>query len=86
MSPKRTADQDRGFRTFRSLAPYLDFHGKRAAGAARKWVLRNRVPKVWRGGAWLVRLSDVDRVLAGERLATSAPSAPLTPEVADVRS
>lgn len=57
---------ERGYRTFSQLAPYLGFHGKRAAGAARKWVIRNRVPKKWRGGAWLVSLADVDRVLDGE--------------------
>ncbi|CAB4177468.1 hypothetical protein UFOVP998_54 [uncultured Caudovirales phage] len=63
----RTVEQDRGFVTFRQLAAYLGFAGKRNAGAARKWVLRNRVPKTWRGGAWIIRLADVDRVLSGQR-------------------
>lgn len=57
---------ERGYRTFAQIAPYLGFHGKRAAGAARKWVLRNQVPKKWRGGAWVISLADVDRVLEGE--------------------
>lgn len=62
----------RGYRTFAQLAPYLGFHGKRAAGAARKWVMRHRVPKKWRGNAWLVSLADVDYVLKGEPLSGEA--------------
>lgn len=63
-----TAKELEGYVTFRGLAQHLDYRGKRAAGAARKWVLRNRVPKKWRGGAWVVRLADVERVLNGETL------------------
>lgn len=63
--------------TYRQLAAYLQFTGKRAPEAARKWFDRNRkngVRRVWRGAAWLIVRADVDAVLAGRRLhAVSLP-------------
>jgi hypothetical protein len=53
--------------TYRQLAAYLCFEGKAAPEAARKWVARNSVRRLWRGGAWLVRRADVDAVLEGRK-------------------
>jgi len=54
-----------GYLTYRLLAAHLGFTGKRGPEAARKWVARTGVRKVWRGRAWLVSREDVDRVLRG---------------------
>lgn len=51
--------------TFSQLAPKLAFRGKRAPEAARKWVERRSIPKVFRGNAWMVAEDDVEKSLAG---------------------
>lgn len=38
---------------------------RRAPEAARKWVARNGLRRLWRGGAWLVKRADVDAVIEG---------------------
>jgi len=58
---------------FSTLARYLDYAGKHAPDAARKFVIRRRIPKFWRDGAWLVKRADVDASLKG-RVFESRPS------------
>lgn len=61
-------DAKAGYLTVRSLADYLDYRGtdRGKQSAARHWVERTGCPKYWRGRAWVVKASDVDRILAGE--------------------
>lgn len=53
--------------TTRELAAYLGYRGKRAQGAAQKFVARAGLRRYWRSArVSLVRRADVDAVLAGK--------------------
>lgn len=58
--------QPTNYLTLKQAADYLGYQGKAKREAARKFVVRNGVPKFWRGRAWLVKPEDIDRVLRGE--------------------
>lgn len=58
--------------TMTSVAALLDFRGKRRQEAARKWVMRHGLPRWFRGRAFLVRVSDIERVLMGDVVARSS--------------
>lgn len=53
--------------TTRDLAAYLCYRGRRTQGAAQKFIARNGLRRYWRGRCVLVKRSDVDAVLAGQR-------------------
>lgn len=52
------------------IADRLGYTGKKRAEAARKWALRNRVPRQWRGnragtrGAWIYQRQHVEQAIS----------------------
>lgn len=60
--------------TMAGLAELLDFRGRCRGNSARKWVLRHGLPRWFRGKGFLVRVSDVERVLSGEGIAPAGRS------------
>jgi hypothetical protein len=75
----RALDPSRHFLTIEDLAEYLCYRGPGAGNAAYQWCRRYAVPRVKRGNACLVRLSDVDAALAGVDLAARRAQEARTP-------
>lgn len=55
------------YMTTPELADHLRFKGPNGYIAANKWITRNGVRRYWRGKAALVKLAEVEAVLAWER-------------------
>lgn len=71
-SRKELSRRDDGM-THAMIAVRVGYHGKAKSEAARKWCVRNAVPREWRGnragtrGTWIYKREHVEQAIAGQQ-------------------